>query len=72
MNYQIFFYNFRGSIPLPSTNLFNMVTVYFEMTNWYCEKVATFDSEEMYYKCLPALEEECKKRGFDFITESID
>lgn len=48
-----------------------MVAVYFEMENWYCEKVAMFDTEETYMACLPALEELCKKHGFDFVTESI-
>lgn len=48
-----------------------MVVVYFEMENWYCEKVAVFDTEETYEACLPALEELCKKHGFDFVTESI-
>ncbi len=48
-----------------------MVVVYFEMENWYCEKVAIFSDETVYMECLPALEELCKKRGFHFITESV-
>lgn len=48
-----------------------MVVVYFEMENWYCERVATFEDEETYLACLPALEELCKKHGFDFVSESI-
>ena len=49
-----------------------MVTVYFEITNWYCEKMATFEDEDVYIACLPSLQEQCKKMGFDFITETIE
>jgi hypothetical protein len=46
--------------------------VFFEMNkSRYCELVATFEDEELYMACLPALEELRKKRGFDFISESI-
>jgi hypothetical protein len=46
-----------------------MITVYFETKN-YSEIVATFEDEEVYICCLPALEGLAKGRGM-FVTESV-
>tara|TARA_R110000796_G_scaffold215321_1_gene331310 strand:+ start:257 stop:601 length:345 start_codon:yes stop_codon:yes gene_type:complete len=49
-----------------------MVKVYFETQNGsYSEQVATFETEELYIICLPALKKEAKKQGYK-ITESIE
>lgn len=49
-----------------------MVKVYFETPNHtYCERVATFKTEELYIICLPILEAEAKKQNF-IVTESIE
>jgi hypothetical protein len=47
-----------------------MVTVYMESKN-HSEIVATFQSEELYLKCLNELEKQAKKAGM-IITESIN
>jgi len=47
-----------------------MVTVYFE-NSAYAQVVATFDTEDLYIKCLPVLEEEASKLGM-VVTESIE
>lgn len=47
------------------------VRVYFE-TKGYAELVATFDSEDLYLICRPALVKQAKKDGFTKVTESID
>jgi len=43
--------------------------VYFESKN-HAECVATFETEEVFIACLPALEEEAKKQGM-IVTESL-
>jgi hypothetical protein len=48
-----------------------MIKVYFE-TKVYCELVAIFADEQTYHVCLPALEKECEKNGFEFISESVE
>lgn len=48
-----------------------MIEVYFETKNGYSELIATFEYEQMYNDCLPILELECQRMGFDFVTESI-
>tara|TARA_B100002049_G_C15760540_1_gene242528 strand:- start:21 stop:182 length:162 start_codon:yes stop_codon:yes gene_type:complete len=48
-----------------------MVTVYYE-TDSYAEKVAIFSAEESYAACYSSLEEECFKKGFLRVTESVD
>lgn len=48
-----------------------MVKVYFE-TSSTAEQVAIFDNEETYAACTPALEELMKKRGFEFMSESVE
>ncbi len=48
-----------------------MIKVYFE-TDSYSELVATFESEEIYITCLPALEQKAKEQGFNKVTESIE
>ena len=45
------------------------VEVYFESSN-HAELVATFDTEELYIACFPALEEEAKKQGMK-VTEAL-
>lgn len=45
-----------------------MITVYFE-TKGYAEKIATFESEDIYIKCVPILEEIAKEDGM-IITET--
>ena len=50
----------------------NVINVYFEMDNWYCEKVAVFYDQKLYIECLPALEKKCKEMGFEFVTESVE
>lgn len=48
-----------------------MVKVYFEsIKHWHSEHVATFESEELYMACLPALEAEAKEIGM-VVTERI-
>lgn len=50
-----------------------MVKVYFENQNGsYSELVAKFDNEETYFACLPALEIQAVKNGFESVTESIN
>ena len=46
-----------------------MVKVYFE-SNCHAELVATFDTEELYDLCFPALEKEAKKQRM-IVTENI-
>ena len=46
-----------------------MVKVYFE-SNCHAELVATFDTEELYDLCFPALEKEAKKQRI-IVTENI-
>ena len=46
------------------------VKVYFESKN-HAELVATFDTEELYIACFPALEEEAKKHRM-ILTESCE
>jgi len=48
-----------------------MIRVYFE-THVHCELVAIFADEETYHACLPALEQDLKEQGFEFISESVD
>ncbi len=47
-----------------------MITVYFEK-GLNAEIVATFETEEIYAVCTPALEAEAKKRGC-IVTESVN
>jgi hypothetical protein len=47
-----------------------MVKVYFE-SKCHAELVATFDTEELYDLCFPALEKEAKKHRM-IVTESIE
>lgn len=47
-----------------------MIKVYFETKN-SAELVAVFESEEIYNLCVPALEQEAKKRGM-ILTESVE
>tara|TARA_R110000868_G_scaffold148357_3_gene370220 strand:- start:15273 stop:15425 length:153 start_codon:yes stop_codon:yes gene_type:complete len=50
-----------------------MIKVYFEMNNpKYCELVATFEDEETYDVCLPALEKLAKENNFDYVSESCE
>jgi folate-dependent tRNA-U54 methylase TrmFO/GidA len=49
-----------------------MITVYFEYKHIYAEKVATFESEELYHACLPVLEEMAKKDNFTYVSEDYD
>ena len=46
-----------------------MIKVYLE-NGIYAEKIATFQSEIIYYKCLPVLEKIAKENKM-FITESV-
>ena len=48
-----------------------MIRVYFE-TGGYAELVATFDSEETYIACYDALERLAIRRGFNYVTESVE
>lgn len=45
-----------------------MLKVYFE-SKTHAELVATFETEELYIKCLPILEEEARKTRM-IVTES--
>lgn len=45
------------------------VSVFFE-TEGYAEKIGTFQSEEFYLSCFPALEKKAKELGFLKVTES--
>ena len=47
-----------------------MVIIYFE-NNVYAQVVATFNTEDLYIKCLPVLEEEANRLGM-VVTESIE
>ena len=48
-----------------------MIRVYFE--KWLsAEQVATFESEDHYLACLPALKKLAKQEGWTHVTESID
>jgi|AntDeeMinimDraft_4_1070355.scaffolds.fasta_scaffold18420_2 hypothetical protein len=48
-----------------------MITVHYESKKGtYSEIDAKFDSEELYFKCLPILEKDCLSKGFDIITET--
>lgn len=49
-----------------------MITVYFEYKHIYAEKVATFESEELYHACLPVLEKFAQENNFTYVTESYD
>ncbi len=50
-----------------------MVKVYFENENGsYAELVAKFDSEELYFACLPTLEILAMQNGFESVTETIN
>jgi hypothetical protein len=46
-----------------------MIKVYFE-NSVAAELVATFESEDTYIACLPALEKQCKDEGYSIVTES--
>jgi hypothetical protein len=48
-----------------------MVKVYFEGKG-YASLVAIFQDEFMYNACLPALQTECKRQGYKYITESVE
>jgi hypothetical protein len=48
-----------------------MIKVYFEK-NGYAVLVAEFLYEETYVACLDALEANCKKLGYDFVTETVE
>lgn len=49
-----------------------MVKVYFETENGsYCYQVATFEDEEMYSVCLPALKAKAKKARM-IVTETVE
>lgn len=48
-----------------------MVSVYFETNNGYTEHVATFEYEDDYIACLPILQKQAEKRGFDLVTETV-
>lgn len=49
------------------------VTVFFETTKpLYAELIASFECEETYLACLPALEKQAQKKGFDLVTESLN
>jgi hypothetical protein len=47
-----------------------MIKVYFETTT-SAYLVAIFESEEMYFACLPILEKRAEKEGY-FVTESLE
>jgi hypothetical protein len=47
-----------------------MIKVYFE-NSVAAEIVATFESEDTYMACLPALKEQCKELGYVFVTEKV-
>jgi len=47
-----------------------MIKIYFE-TSVAAELVATFESEDTYIACLPALRKQCKKEGYVFVTEKV-
>ncbi len=47
-----------------------MIKVYFENTV-ASELVATFESEDTYMACLPALEKQCKDEGWNRVSETI-
>ena len=48
-----------------------MIRVYFE--KWLsAEQVATFESEDHYLACLPALKKLAKQEGWTHVTESDD
>jgi hypothetical protein len=47
-----------------------MIKVYYESNN-HAELVATFETEETYMRCLPALEMEAKENRM-IVTESIE
>lgn len=47
-----------------------MIKVYFE-NSVASELVATFESEDTYMACLPALKEQCKEQGYAFVTEKV-
>ena len=47
-----------------------MIKVYFE-NSVAAELVATFESEDTYIACLPALKEQCKEQGYAFVTEKV-
>lgn len=46
------------------------IKVYFE-TSTTADLVATFETEELYMKCLPVLEEAAKEAGY-IVTETIE
>lgn len=47
-----------------------MIRVYFE-SNIHAELIATFESEESYTACLPALEKLASKQGM-IVTDHLD
>lgn len=47
------------------------ITVYFERKG-YAEIAATFPNEGAYIKNLSTLRKECKKKGFDKVTEEVN
>ena len=47
-----------------------MIKVYFESNN-HAELVATFETEELYIKCLPSLEAAAQATNM-IVTESIE
>lgn len=50
-----------------------MIKVYAEIEgSKYAQLIADFQDEDLYIKCLPALEEWAKENGFDNITESAE
>lgn len=49
-----------------------MITVYFEYRKIYAEKVAIFETEELYHACLPTLEKIAKKNNFTYVSEAYD
>jgi hypothetical protein len=48
-----------------------IIKVYAE-TSGYAESIATFESEELYNQCLPAIEQWAADNNFTNVTESIE
>lgn len=49
-----------------------MITVYFEKVGNFAEAVATFNSEELYMACLPALQAKAVEMGYVDVTEAYE
>lgn len=47
------------------------VKVYYEMSNWYCELVAEYESEQAYCDDIALHDFNCMANRFEYVTTSL-